>query len=343
MDRALAIGVLSLVILASVTAQGLFSPSHGPSRAPQPSAKEQPLAKVSGNATGGKNTVGQQHGDERKVDASAERPFPAEALVSDSRGLWLSDWHRGKVARIDKGPIPRKSVLLPVIMYHNVRPIDFKTTNAFVSDLTLPPSEFELQLRYLKERGIATVSMEDLYLCLEGRRSLPDRSVVLTFDDGFENNYLYAMPLLKRYGLTGTFFLVSGLIGHNEYMTWSEAQEMVAAGMEIGSHTISHPDLARSAPALRDRELVESKRVLEEKLGVSVRALSYPSGAHNPDVMASARKAGYVIAVTTQYGTTQERGRVMELPRVRIHGTDVISGFRSRMEQIFPVARPATS
>lgn len=342
MERALILVFLSCLLLACVAVEEVMGPSLVPAVASQAAAVE-PTRGSAPIASREDPVASAPHNLEAVQVADGARAFPAENVVSDSRGIWLTDWSRGKVERIDRGPVPRQSALFPVFMYHNVRPIDFKSTNAFVSDLTLPPTEFELQLRYLKDRGISTVTMEDLNLYLAGRRELPARSVVLTFDDGFENNYLYAMPLLKRYGFVGTFYIIPGMIGQNEYMSWREAQEMVSGGMEIGSHTMSHPDLAKASASAREWQLVESKRVLQEKLGVSIRSLSYPSGAYNQDVVAAAKKAGYVIAVTTQYGTIQDRRKIMDLPRVRIHGTDQLAGFRLRLEQIFPAGGPSTS
>lgn len=237
-------------------------------------------------------------------------------------------------------PLPMLSSLVPILMYHNVRPIDFATTNAFVSSLTLPPTQFENQLRYLKERGFASVSLRDVADHLAGRRQLPPRPVVLTFDDGFENNHRYAAPLLKTYGFTGTFFVITSLVGGAERMTWKQVSDLAAGGNEIGSHTMTHPDLSASSAASRVKELVGSKEALERALGGNVVALSYPSGAYNADTIDAATRAGYVVAVTTRYGAVLQGGKPMELPRIRVQGTDELPTFRWRIEQYFPTGDP---
>ena len=275
---------------------------------------------------------------ETKVGVAAAS---SQDLVYDRRGLWITDGDRLE-SRVDRGPVPRQSVLLPVLMYHHVQPIDFSTSNAFVSDLTLPPTQFEQQLRYLRDRGFKSVKMEDLYLFLQGRRDLSPLSVILTFDDGYLDSYQYAYPLLVRYGFTGTFFIITGLVGQKSYMTWAQLKEMVAGKMEIGSHTINHPDLAHLSATQLDRELNGSKRVLEDTLGVAVRALSYPSGSYNQNVVVAAQKAGYVAAVTTRYGAMQQGAKALEMPRVRIHGTYTLPTFRWAIEQYFPVGGPET-
>jgi len=300
-----------------------------------------------GGSTGSGASASRDSVGERSDREAGQRDISPELspidLVYNGRGLWLTEWSRGRAVRVDRGPVPPQSTLLPILMYHHVEPIDFQKSNSFVSDLTLPPAQFELQLRYLKERGFRSVSMDDLAYHLQGRRELPRYSVVFTFDDGYLDNYSYAYRLLQQYGFTGTFFIITGLVGKSGYLSWQQIREMANTGMEIGSHTVSHPDLARIAPSQRDRELVDSKRTLEEYLGVSVRALSYPGGSFSGDVIAAAQRAGYAVAVTTQYGATHDHSKPFELSRVRIHGTDTLSLFRWRIEQYFPVAGPFTS
>lgn len=237
-------------------------------------------------------------------------------------------------------PLVLMSSLVPILMYHNVRPIDFATTNSFVSALTLPPTEFEKELRYLRDRGFTSVSLRDVAEQLAGRAKLPARPVVLTFDDGFENNHRYAAPLLKSYGFTGTFFIITSLVGETERMTWSQVTDLAAGGNEIGSHTMTHPDLSVLSAANLTRELVGSRDALERMLGRKVVALSYPSGSYNADTVDTATRAGYVIAVTTRYGAVLQGGKPMELPRIRIQGTDDLQAFRWKMEQFFPTGDP---
>lgn len=264
--------------------------------------------------------------------------LPDGGIVYDSRGAWLTDAPGGRPVLLTRGPVPRQSVLLPILMYHHVRPIDFQTAGQFASELTLPPAQLEQQLRYLQERGIATVSMMDLWLYLQGRRELPPRAVVLTFDDGYADCYSYAFPILTRFGAKATFFIPTGFLGRADYMTWANLKELAAAGMEIGGHTIGHVDLTTTTGAMRDRELVQSRQDLESNLRVAVRALAYPGGAFNLDAEAAAARAGYLVAVTTRPGAVHERGKIMALPRVRISGTDTLAAFRWKIEQYFPVS-----
>jgi len=346
LDRYLTIGFLALLLTLSVGVHQLLMGSLPPT--PVAVAGTTVTEAARGAAGPGSTHVAatpvvQKREVRAEMAVSAGRGhdrLPDGGIYANSRGTWLTDAPDGKPELLDRGAVPRQSVLLPILMYHHVRPIDFKTSNRFVSELTLPPAEFQQQLEYLKGRGIATVSMEDLWLYLQGREDPPPLAVILTFDDGYADNYQYALPLLRRYGATATFFIITGLIGKDDYMAWGNLRELVAAGMEIGGHTVAHVDLTVTPPILRDRELSQSKRTLEDKLGVSVRALSYPGGAFNADVEAAARKAGYVIAVTTRPGAVDDRAKIMELPRVRISGTDTLPAFRWKIEQFFPAKGP---
>jgi peptidoglycan/xylan/chitin deacetylase (PgdA/CDA1 family) len=237
-------------------------------------------------------------------------------------------------------PIPRMSASLPVLMYHYVNPHGGQSADPFARDLTVSPALFESQLRYLNRAGFRSVGIADLASYLQGHGAMPPKPVILTFDDGYGDHFKHAFPLLKRHGFSGTFFIITGLVGHGGYLTWSHLREMADAGMEVGSHTVSHPDLAHLDARAQERELAESREALETELGRSARVLSYPSGAYDPQVAAAASRAGYVAAVTTKHGVTHERSKLMELPRVRIRGEDPLEVFVWRLENLFPSGTP---
>lgn len=153
---------------------------------------------------------------------------------------------------------------------------------------------------------------------MAGLTALPPRAVALTFDDGYRDNYTNVFPVLRRYGFTATFFVITGKVGHPGYMSWAELREMSAAGMLIESHTVTHPVLTRlPAPAL-ERELVQSRQALWLNLGIDSRVLCYPYGAYDPGVMGAARAAGYIMAFTTKPGLVMEPLAIFALPRVAV-------------------------
>jgi len=280
----------------------------------------------------------------RRTAYGASGSAPTWGLEHDLRGAWFADGSRGgRFERVSRGPAPLQSITLPILMYHHIRPIDARiSADRYARELTLPADEFDVQLRYLTDRGFKTITMADLALQLQGRKDLPTRAVILTFDDGYDDNYLYAYPLLRRYQLSGTFFITTGLIDLDGYMTFPQLRIMVGGGMEAGSHLLSHSDLTQLSVAQRDKELRESKRELEAETGRAIQALSYPGGAFSPEVVAATRKAGYTTAVTTQYGAVHDGLRPLELPRIRISGWENLASFRSKIDPLIPSEEPTT-
>src|SRR5271154_7118299 len=157
-------------------------------------------------------------------------------------------------------PAPR-SVEIPILVYHHVVP------GRAASVLFVPPETFEQQLKYLQDNGYRAVSFNELADCLEYGRRLPERPVILSLDDGWENQFTYAFPLLQKYGFTATFYVVTGYLDHQNFMTVDQLKTMIAAGMTIGDHSRTHPALPSigNPQRLKD-EIAGSKSWLEERV-----------------------------------------------------------------------------
>jgi peptidoglycan/xylan/chitin deacetylase (PgdA/CDA1 family) len=207
-------------------------------------------------------------------------------------------------------PAPR-SLEIPILVYHHVVP------GRSASVLFVPPETFEQQLKYLQDNGYRSVSFDDLADCLEYGAPLPERPVILSFDDGWENQFAYAFPLLQKYGFTATFYVVTGYIDHQNFMTVDQLKTMIAAGMTIGDHSRTHPALPSigNAQRLKD-EIVGSKSWLEEKLGVAVDTFAYPYGSYTAAVAAAVKAAGYRTARTVDDGTHVTFDNLATLPGV---------------------------
>lgn len=186
---------------------------------------------------------------------------------------------------------PRHAV--PILMYHVIAPGP--------DNLHVPPAELEAQLRLLSEHGYETVSMQHLASHFAHGTPLPERPIVLTFDDGYISAYTAALPLLQQYGMTATFFIVTGLVGQAGYVTWDHVAALAAAGMEIGAHTVSHPDLRGLTGAALLHEVAGSGQALEGRLGLPVSVFAYPAGKYNAEAVAAVRDH-YEAAVTTLPG-----------------------------------------
>jgi peptidoglycan/xylan/chitin deacetylase (PgdA/CDA1 family) len=190
---------------------------------------------------------------------------------------------------------PADSLRVPILVYHSVMPHHPGQT-AEQRVLNVDDSVFVTQMRYLVDGGYHVVSFAALVDALEGRDTIPNRSVVITFDDGWENQYRHAFPILRHFGLTATFFVFTTPIGKDtKLMTWEQLRELQEAGMTIGSHTRTHPVLPDYHAALHN-EVVMSRADIEEHLGGAPDFFAYPFGAWDAESAAWARTAGYRAA-----------------------------------------------
>lgn len=160
----------------------------------------------------------------------------------------------------------------------------------------VPDSVFALQMRTLIERGFHVIPLATLVDALERHDTVPARSIVLTFDDGLANHYRNVFPILRRLGLTATFFIYTTPIGTDRrFMTWEQLKELQATGMTIGAHSWTHGPLTEAHKYLRD-EVASSRSELAHHLGRAPEFLAYPSGAWDAEVVAAVRAAGFRAA-----------------------------------------------
>lgn len=222
----------------------------------------------------------------------------------------------------------RRVLTVPILMYHYIS-VPPPGADKYRIDLSVPPDKFEEQLAWLAENGFSTVSLYALIDHLSTGAPLPPRPVVLTFDDGYRDNYENAFPLLKKYGFTGTFFVVSDFInaGRPEYMTWDMAREMAEAGMSIESHSRTHPDLRGRSFQFLVWEILGPIEAITHYTGQRPRFFCYPAGKYDRDVIAVLKSVDTWAAVTTQPGRRQTLDTAMTWPRLRVHGGGSLRDF----------------
>jgi peptidoglycan/xylan/chitin deacetylase (PgdA/CDA1 family) len=214
----------------------------------------------------------------------------------------------------------------PILYYHSVAE----------SGLSVKPSIFAAQMSYLKEHGFRAISMKEWRMLVESGQAQAKR-VVLTFDDGFGSMWGNVFPLLQEFGFHGTFFVVRSYVGQTLWgdpvtkrwsseegpgripfpmMNWDQIARMSEAGMEIGSHTLTHPNLNELGDEDARREVFGSKAYLEERLGVPVRGFCYPRGRFTEALARFVREAGYDYACTTEPGHATAESHRFLLPRI---------------------------
>ena len=177
-------------------------------------------------------------------------------------------------------------------------------------------NELEVLLSQLRKLGYQTVSSREFLAWQQGERTLPERAVALTFDDGHASHFELVAPLLVRYRFTGTFFVSTGLIGKSGYMTWEQLRKLAFLGMEIGSHGITHRALTALSPKDIVEELATSKASLEQQLGVPIQALAAPGGFWNSAVASASQQAGYEAMWVSTIGTNGKETSPLALRRV---------------------------
>ena len=209
----------------------------------------------------------------------------------------------------------RAQYVVPVIMYHKV---DGDSSH---SRLSVSPESFERQMRFLKRRKYNVVKLEDFAKMIR-ENQFPAKTIAITFDDGYENNYTNAYPVLKALGLNATIFIIPAMVGTEGYMTWPQILEMSESRViTIGSHSMTHPWLPDQPEQKMDSEIRDSKRAIESHLNKEVSVFSYPLGGFNKNVREKVIKAGYKIAVATNPGKKYPKHDLFAMKRLRISNT----------------------
>lgn len=254
-----------------------------------------------------------------RPDSSSVQPVPPglSALFDDPRRPQRPALR--KVPPVQPPAIRSAAVVqrIPVLMYHE---IGDKPNGNY-----LRYADFEAQMRWLAENGYQTVTLEEVYRHLNDFTPLPPKPVVLTFDDGYRSFYTAAVPVLKRNRFRATVFIITGLVDHPEHMTWEQIKELPTMGMEVGAHTVTHSDLRQMTGAKLRWELAESKRILEERIGLVVRFFCYPTGRYNQETPEVVKAVGYLGAVTTEYGPVTPKQSPFLWSRIRISRGDTVA------------------
>lgn len=225
-----------------------------------------------------------------------------------------------------------RTLVVPILMYHHVAEPQ-PGWDRIRQGLTVSPAALREQLAYLKAAGYQTVSLTELVAALQHGGPLPPRPLVITFDDGYRDNYTTAFPLLKAFGFRATFFLVTQPIDQDspDFLTWAQVTEMHAAGMEIGGHSYTHPDLRNKSRDYLIWQILGNKQAIEQRTGEPVRFFAYPSGEYDDNVIAVLKEAGFWGAVTTLPGCTQRSDQLWTLRRVRVTPWDTVQTLAGKL------------
>ncbi|MFA6194260.1 MAG: polysaccharide deacetylase family protein [Patescibacteria group bacterium] len=203
----------------------------------------------------------------------------------------------------------------PILMYHYISAAPATTT---LPGLYLDPAIFEGQLQEILKGGYQTVFMSELSRNILSGTAEKEKAIALTFDDGYEDFYTNTFPLLKKYNLKSTFYVIVNALDKPGYVTRVQLQEMAASGfVEIGSHTFNHPDLRLKKEADAIFEIKGSKAELEKIIGRSVLTFAYPYGYYNYQILEITKTAGYLSAVSVIPGSYHKPDNAWLITRLR--------------------------
>lgn len=202
----------------------------------------------------------------------------------------------------------------PILEYHMVKEDAPPKAKPYV----VPPEDFAAQLDYLLAEGYTTITPQDYARARKGKQELPEKPIILSFDDGYEDNYRVILPMLEERGMKAVFYVVTNDIGLPGYMTWDNLFDMERRGMEIGSHTANHIPLTELPPEKQRDELRLSKLMLEWKGLKTIYSFSYPNGAYDAGIVAMLQEEEYLTAVTGDAGLNDRATNPYLLRRVNI-------------------------
>lgn len=251
------------------------------------------------------------------VNSSTEDPEPVDA----PENITLSD----------------HGLRLPVLMYHHVGDLP-PGSDTIRRGLTVSAAAFNQQVNWVKQQGYTTISFSRLWEYLEGKSRLPQKPIIFSFDDGYDDVFTNALPVLQKYGFTGTFGIITEdpgtRQGTNSYATWDTIANAKKQGAEIVCHTQNHFD--GSNPKFSAEyifaNLVGCQKDLTGHLGSAEPFLIYPYGHSTPLYIGQAKKAGFVFAFTVHEGKELNLEDLFHLPRVRVSGGEALEEFEKKLE-----------
>jgi peptidoglycan/xylan/chitin deacetylase (PgdA/CDA1 family) len=231
------------------------------------------------------------------------------------------------------GEAINRRVRLPILMYHYVEPWP-PEASAVRKNLTVRPDDFAAQMAYLHDQGYVAVSLYDLLYALTLDWPLPQKAVVLTFDDGYRTLMQHAVPMMRAYGYTGTVFVITELMDREfeQYLTWEQAEGLYAQGWKIEPHTKTHASLQGRDRDFQLYQMLGSVQTVEAHIGARPRFFNYPAGRYDDLTLQLAHEMGLWGGVSVRGGRVHTLDTIYTLARVRVSGQGTLQDFIHGLE-----------
>jgi peptidoglycan/xylan/chitin deacetylase (PgdA/CDA1 family) len=264
--------------------------------------------------------------------------YQVEVRGRSLRGMRLSGARRWSFSTVSRAPdvlAPGPyAINLPILTYHYIR-VNPDPYDRLGFALSVTPADFAAQMDWLARNGYHPISTEDLYAYLQHARGLPSKPVILTFDDGYADFFTTALPILLGHDFKAVAYVVSGFVGQPGYMTSDQIREADRSDIEIGSHTVSHANLATASAGNVQAQLMASKQFLEDVIGHPVVSFCYPSGKFTAAVASQVAAAGYHDATTIRFGYSHTLGDRYLWTRLRVSGGERLDQFAAAVLSAF--------
>jgi len=226
-----------------------------------------------------------------------------------------------------------RQIRVPSLMYHYVSWLPATDPNMDLrKDLTVSPVDFEAMLKFLKDNGYTSVTTRDLWWSLDQTAALPQKPVMLTFDDGYEDAYRVVLPLLKAYGMTGTFFVTVNLVDKPGYITRAQVRALADAGMDVEAHAMDHIPMLGTLTG-QNYQMCKARDFLSAWTGTDVRHFAYPSGDYNDTSFVALQQCGYLSAYKKAGGSVQSTNGWYVLQRARVRGQQGLAALLLALQQ----------
>lgn len=224
-----------------------------------------------------------------------------------------------------QAPLTGFCMRVPVLMYHHIQPED-TARQLGQTALTVDSGVFDSQMAYLAQNGYATYFANDFINALITHQQLSPKAVVITIDDGYEDNYIYALPILQKYGLKANIMLATGLMGNSNMLSWNEVKSLKDSSLiYFTNHTWSHYAISRGPQEKIEYEINTAQKEIQDNTGELTNVFTYPYGAISDNAISTLQKLGYIGAFSEIPGQTQCDSFLMTLHRTRIGNSPLSS------------------
>ena len=226
-----------------------------------------------------------------------------------------------------------RQIRVPSLMYHYVSWLPASDPDMDLrKDLTVSPADFEAMLKFLKDNGYTTITSRDLWWSLDQTAGLPAKPVMLTFDDGYADAYSVVLPLLKAYGMTGTFFVTVNLVDRPGYLSRAQVRALADAGMDVEAHAMDHIPMLATLTG-QTYQMCKARDFLSAWTGTDVRHFAYPSGEYNDTSFVALQQCGYLSAYKKSGGSVQSTNGWYVLQRARVRGQQGLGALLLALQQ----------